>query len=44
MLNVIKTENPIFMGGYYQFHNILRLFNVLSNFPFATSETMCDYY
>ena len=27
-----------------QFHNILRLFNVLPNFPFTTSETMCDYY
>ena len=26
------------------FHNILRLFDVLPNFPFPTSETMCDYY
>ena len=28
---------------YNQFHNILRLFDVLLNFPFTTSETMCDY-
>ena len=27
-----------------QFHNILRLFDVLLNFPFTTSETMGDYY
>ena len=27
-----------------QFHNILRLFNVLPNFPLTTSETMSDYY
>ena len=29
---------------YNHFHNILRLFDVLSNFPFTTSETMGDYY
>ena len=27
-----------------QFHNILRLFNVLPNFPFTTSEAMGGYY
>ena len=27
-----------------QFHNILRLLDVLRNFPFTTSETMSDYY
>ena len=27
-----------------QFHSILRLFDVLVNFPFTTSETMCGYY
>ena len=27
-----------------QFHNILRLFDVLPNFPFTTSETMDGYY
>ena len=27
-----------------QFHNILRLFNVLTNVPLTTSETMGDYY
>ena len=26
------------------FHNILRCFDVLPNFPFTTSETMHDYY
>ena len=29
---------------YNHFHNILRLFNVLPNFPFSTSEKMGDYY
>ena len=29
---------------YNQFQNILRVFDVLSNFPFTTSETMDDYY
>ena len=27
-----------------QFHNILRLFDVLPNFSFTISETMRDYY
>ena len=26
------------------FHNILRLFDVLPNFPFTTGETIGDYY
>ena len=29
--------------AYNHFHNILRLFDVLPNFTFATSETMSDY-
>ena len=29
---------------YNQLNNILRLFDVLPNLPFPTSETMCDYY
>ena len=29
---------------YNQFYNILRLFDVLPNFPFTTSETVGDYY
>ena len=29
---------------YNRFHNILRLFVVLPNFSFTTSETMRDYY
>ena len=31
-------------NSYSHFHNILRLFDVLTNFPFTTSETICDYY
>ena len=27
-----------------QVHNIVRLFNVLPNFPFSTSGTISDYY
>ena len=30
--------------SHNHFHNILRLFDVLPNFPFTTSEAMCDYY
>ena len=30
--------------AYNHFHNILRLFDVLPNFPFTPNETMCDYY
>ena len=29
---------------YNQLHNILRLFDVLPNFPFTTSETIGDCY
>ena len=29
---------------YNHFHNILKLFDALPNSPFATSETMRDYY
>ena len=32
------------MKNYNHFHNILRLFDVLPNFLFTTSETMHDYY
>ena len=31
-------------GVYNHFHNILRLFDMLPNFPFTASETMRDYY
>ena len=30
--------------GYNHFHNILRLFDVLLNFPFTTRESMGHYY
>ena len=36
----LSLRTPI----YNQFHNILRLFDVLPNFPFTTSEMMGDYY
>ena len=29
---------------YNHFHNVLRLFDVLPNFPFTASKTMRDYY
>ena len=40
--NSTKSSH-VLNNTYNQFHNILRLFNVLPNFPFTTSETMCDY-
>ena len=30
--------------SHNHFYNILKLFDVLPNFPFTTSETMDDYY
>ena len=39
-----KYQRAMPVGSYNQFHNILRLFDVLPNFPFTTSETMGDYY
>ena len=38
-----KYQRAMPVGSYSQFH-ILRLFDVLPNFPFTTSETMGDYY
>ena len=32
------------LSTYNQLYNILRLFDVLPNFPLTTSETMGDYY
>ena len=45
----IVTKYPISKGikkaiTWSYFHNISRLFDVLSNFPFTASETMRDYY
>ena len=45
-----KLKNTHFELGlkklrtYNHFHNILRLFDVLTSFTFTTSETMRDYY
>ena len=38
-----KSPNGI-KSSYNQFHKILRLFDVLPDFPFTTSETMGNYY
>ena len=37
-------KGPSRTQKYNHFHNTLRLFNVLPNFPFSTSELMCDYH
>ena len=37
------TTSCMNWGTYYHFHNILRLFDVLPNFPFTTSKTKRDY-
>ena len=39
-----QHQNLLCCYAHNQFHNILRLFGVLPNFPFTTSETMRDYY
>ena len=39
-----KANISSFMRRYNHSQNILRLFDVLINFPFTTSETMRDYY
>ena len=39
-----QHQNLLCCYAHNQFHNILRLFGVLPNFPFITSKTMCDYH
>ena len=39
-----KLEYFVCQGNYNHLHNILRLFDVLPNFSFTTSETNCSYY
>ena len=41
---LIKTEKGKEHFSDNHFHNFLGLFNVLTSFPFTTSETMRDYY
>ena len=36
-------QNSSAYKNYNHFHNILKLFDVLRNFLFTTSETMRDY-
>ena len=43
-LVAIKTDKAKKIFADNQFHNILRFFDILSNFPFTNSETMGDYY
>ena len=40
-INTLLTD---WLATYNQVHNILRLANVLPNFPFTASETIDDYY
>ena len=42
--NGLPTEKRELFLTYIHFHNILRLFEVLPNFPFTTSEMMRDCY
>ena len=42
ILNVLPESSIYFTCN--QFHNILRLFDVLPNLPFTTNGTMDDYY
>ena len=42
-VNIIFLHS-LFVHTHNQFQNILRLYNVLPNFPFTGSETMCNYY
>ena len=39
-----KAALFVYFLSYNQFHNILRFFDVLPNFPFTAIETMADYY
>ena len=39
-----QKDDLICILAYNQFHNILRHFDVLPNFPITRSETMADYY
>ena len=41
--HILNLKNEAFTN-YNHFHNVLRLFDVLRNFAFTTSETMRDYY
>ena len=41
---IVNQEVATDSYSYNQFHNNLRLFDVLLNFSFTTSETMGDYY
>ena len=42
--NLCTPLNSFVIRSYNYFHNILRHFDVLRNFPFTTSETIHDYY
>ena len=41
---LIYLLNLFLNSAFNHFHNILRLADVLPNFPFTTNETMGDYY
>ena len=39
-----KYKDNCSQAFYNHFHNILKLFDVLQNFPFTTRETIGNYY
>ena len=41
-IQTFKKVNPVSTQNH--FYNILRLFDILPNFPFTTRETTCLYY
>ena len=43
-ISLFKYKHGQIWTIYNQFHNNLRIFDVLPNFPFMTNETMCSYY
>ena len=44
LLEVFRSIHVLSYACYSHFQNILRLFDVLPNFPFTTTEMMPDYY
>ena len=42
--NEQKTQKAKENFGDYHFHNILRFFHVLPNFPFPNSQAISNYY
>ena len=43
-MNLYGNAHERWLNSYNHFDNILRLFDILPNFPLFKSETMRDYY